>query len=114
MKFDHASESFKRRNPHLFGGMGSGKSQQDVAPTLDCCNKSNQSSEKSMGKPPRVSITSFRKRLLDHDNFVGGCKPLRDSIAASLELDDSEKFIAWEYHQIKSNGKQHTIVKIDL
>ena len=39
---------------------------------------------------------------LDHDNLVGGCKPLRDAIAALLGRDDAERHgIEWEYRQEK-------------
>ena len=60
----------------------------------------------------RVTLVNFRKRLIDGDNLIGGCKPLRDTIASWLELDDNERFIDWEYHQVKSNNIG-TLVKIE-
>ena len=41
-----------------------------------------------------LSIISFRKRLLDHDNLVGGCKNLIDALwYEGFIFDDSEKYI---------------------
>lgn len=58
-----------------------------------------------------VKIISFRSRILDSDNYISGCKGLRDAIAKSLGMDDSDRFIQWHYHQII--GKPHgTLVMI--
>lgn len=39
-----------------------------------------------------VAVTRFGKRSLDHDNFVGGCKPLFDGLKDhGLILDDDAK-----------------------
>lgn len=79
-----------------------------------------------VSKPPRshadeksgtgclvVSITQFRKRLLDSDNLIFGCKWCRDSIAASLGIDDGDKRLIWEYAQQRTDGSEGVIVKIE-
>lgn len=67
------------------------------------------------GRPRRVvvSIISLRRRTLDDDNWIGGCKHLRDAIAASLGVDDGDNRIRWQYLQIKSAGRPATIVIIE-
>lgn len=64
----------------------------------------------------RVRLVSFRKpgRALDDDNLRGGCKTLRDSVAAWLGLDDAEQFIAWEYAQCETRGRRGTAVIIEI
>lgn len=63
----------------------------------------------------RVHLISFRRvgRPLDDDNLRAGCKALRDAIAAWLGLDDNEQFIAWEYSQHETRGREGTGVKIE-
>lgn len=90
-------------------------------PSMDTrkCNKSKQSSEnehkkfdgskkevETIGARPLVAITDFRLRTLDKDNFIGGCKFLRDEIANHLGLDDAEKNIEWHYHQVRVAKKK--------
>ena len=59
-----------------------------------------------------VRITRVGKRRLDSDNMSGGCKELRDSIAAMLgRKGDSEKDgMSWEYCQEK--GEPETRIEI--
>ena len=46
-------------------------------------------------KRRRLRIWSFRKRLLDPDNFIGGTKPLTDALKElGLIWDDSTKYIS--------------------
>jgi len=59
-------------------------------------------------KPPqavgkiRFKITGCRYRLLDHDNFVGGCKGVLDALKRlGVILDDSPEFVEVEYEQRK-------------
>lgn len=61
----------------------------------------------------RVSIIGCRSRVLDSDNFAAGCKPLRDAIARHFGLDDADDCIAWEYGQVRTDGEQGVIVKIE-
>ena len=59
-----------------------------------------------------VSIIACRARETDEDNFIAGTKWLKDSIAATLGLDDGDRRIRWEYGQIETRGEQGVIVKI--
>lgn len=61
-----------------------------------------------------VSLVCCRRRLLDDDNLSGGCKALRDAIAASLGIDDGDKRIRFEYHQVITTGRPGVIVKIEV
>ena len=56
----------------------------------------------------RVVITrGYAATPLDFDNFIGGCKPLRDEIAKLLERDDAEhRGITWEYRQEKGSVRK--------
>ncbi len=62
----------------------------------------------------RISIISFRHRLLDSDNLVAGAKQLRDTIAADLECSDAESSgIEWEYEQCLTRGTEGTLIRIE-
>jgi len=64
----------------------------------------------------RVTITSFRRRILDGDNYEGsvGAKSLRDAIANSLGRDDAElKGTQWCYNQVVTKGPKGTLVQIE-
>lgn len=62
--------------------------------------------------PVLVIITGRCPRPYDDDNFSGGCKELRDAIAAALSFKgDSEKDgIRFEYVQEK--GQAETIIEV--
>lgn len=62
----------------------------------------------------RIAIIGFRSRLLDDDNFRGGCKPLRDAIALWLGTNDSDKNIHWEYAQCQTSGQEGTAVRLTI
>ena len=69
-------------------------------------------------RPPRLArlrvvLTSFRPRILDHDNLVAGAKFLRDAIAKSLGRDDAESAgIQWVYQQTITKGPKGTLAQI--
>lgn len=62
----------------------------------------------------RITITRGNAgRPLDHDNFVGGCKPLRDEIARLLGRDDAEQTgIEWVYRQTPDKTRMVEIEEI--
>lgn len=63
----------------------------------------------------RVTFVAYRRRFLDSDRLFGGnMTALRDAVAATLGLDDSDKVIAWEYHQVQTHGREGTSVKIEI
>lgn len=108
------SDDFKKLNPHLFGmgGLAANQPEQKARPALG--QKQQRPPSRSGGVAYRVTIIACRSRLLDSDNHIGGCKPLRDAIACWLRCDDSDKFIEWEYHQIKTSGAEGTAVRIEI
>ena len=62
----------------------------------------------------KVKIQSNRTRLLDVDNFVGGCKPIVDALKEyGLIEDDSPDKVKVEYEQKKTNGNFTVIVLED-
>lgn len=79
-------------------------------------SKGQGAKKNSKAIKPIVTFISFRcGNLLDDDNFRGGLKSLRDSVAEQLGMDDAEKFIDWRYYQIrvKTRKEEGTIVKIN-
>ena len=59
----------------------------------------------------RVTIQRYGARLLDHDNFVGGCKPLLDALTrAGLLWDDSPGYLRVTYAQVSGAGKNYRTV----
>ncbi len=77
-------------------------------------NKNEKGSKAKVERKPIVCIYGFRCRLLDDDNFRGGLKHLRDSIAQSLNRDDFESEIEWRYQQVKVSQRKEegTLIKI--
>lgn len=119
-KFDNASDSFKRLNPHLFGGVAlpSPKSEPRQSRPLDNQDAVRQERKFRMvgcGKQiMRVAIISLRSRELDKDNLTGGSKPLRDAIARWFGLDDHDDTVHWEYHQVITKQRTGTAVRIEV
>ena len=64
-------------------------------------------------RPCVVRITRVGTRRYDDDNLVGGCKELRDAVAAALGLpgDAEEDGVRFEYRQ--ETGR-HPTVRIDV
>ena len=60
-----------------------------------------------------ITIERHSPRILDDDNFIGGCKQLRDAIAELLGKngDSTRDGLEFEYLQVKSKVKK-TVVKI--
>jgi hypothetical protein len=108
--FKNASESFKRLNPHLLGGIPPTQPKPDgrrnLAPAY--------APQKGRARSVVVSLVGCRRRKLDDDNFVGACKHLRDAIAASLGLDDGDPCLRWEYSQHETRGAEGIMVKIQV
>jgi hypothetical protein len=60
-----------------------------------------------------VTLIACRHRLIDDDNSIAGCKPIRDSIARSLGVDDADRRIRWGYGQTRTDGIEGVIVRIE-
>ena len=64
-----------------------------------------------------ICITGFRRRLLDPDNFAGGCKYLIDGLRYSQLLhDDTQEQVSLTFQQVKVQTKQEeeTLIEIEL
>lgn len=60
-----------------------------------------------------VRIISYRKRIMDADNYIGGLKPLCDSLILNhLLVDDSNKFMILDASQERDLKTQRTEVII--
>lgn len=66
-------------------------------------------------KKRRVEIRSFRSRLLDQDNFIGGLKPLLDSLVEmDLLLDDGPEYLSLKAEQENSRDQRTEIIIEDM
>lgn len=116
MDFPHASEAFKKRNPHLFPGAGVARlpyTEREHLP-LQALDEGKKAQPRSKTGVVRIVVTiiSFRRREVDLDNVIAGAKPLRDAIAKSLDLDDGDKRLIWEYGLVTTRGTTGTQVII--
>lgn len=118
------SASVRTLNPEVFGGNPVAPIQESVKKrarrrtieeTLAAQEGAKRSLEQRSSVKPVVTIIGFRVRTLDDDNFSGGLKALRDSIAAFLGLDDHHSQIKWRYYQVEVEHKHEegTCVKIE-
>jgi hypothetical protein len=110
----NVSASFKARNPQLYpvGRLQNSQPKSTTPQALARFTEEQQRRAQSLGVC--ISIITLRRRLLDSDNLVGSCKPLRDAIARSIGLDDGDKRLRWQYEQFETKGRQGTIVRIEL
>ena len=72
----------------------------------------NQVRELKEPERATLSILSLRKRLLDHDNLVGGCKQLIDALCdEGFIWDDNPKWLKYlKVEQVKS-GSDSVVIK---
>lgn len=108
--FPYASPSTIARNRDPVPGLPDTQRKRAKEPAL--VGRPRKRQRGAPGLAICVEIISLRKRLLDSDNLVGGGKALRDAIAASLGLDDGDRRVKWNYHQLLTNGTPGTIVNI--
>lgn len=98
----------KKNNPQLFGmgPMAQPVTQPDTPRPL-----ARRRPVQKRGEPIVVIILlRCGWRRVDDDNLAGGFKPLRDAIARSLDIDDDDPRVLWEYAQIKTSGPKGTFV----
>jgi hypothetical protein len=86
--------------------------QPDVSRPLDRKRRARQNGAVEL--VAIVTIIRVGYKECDDDSLIPGAKALRDSIAASLGVDDGDKRIRWRYSQARvDDGRTGTIVKID-
>lgn len=65
-------------------------------------------------RPKKITLTRIAPRALDDDNLRGALKAVRDGIADSLGVDDSQRSgIEWEYCQ-RREGKKEYGVEVEM
>jgi len=111
----NASESVRRRNPHLYGNQV-GKVEASVTkpasvPALDSRKQKQKGSSRSLEVV--VTMCVHRRRIVDDDNNIGSLKPLRDAIAGTLGFDDGDKAITFQCAQVYTRGQEGVQVTIE-
>lgn len=62
-------------------------------------------------RPPLVvELTRIGPRSLDTDNLAGGCKAVRDQIAAWLGVDDGDPRVEWRYGQQRGKPREYALL----
>lgn len=132
-EWENVSNETKRLNPHLFHGssMDTSETQEHKCPvekTLVREHAPLQTDPPSIWRrshPPRrnkakhtpqitCTMTVFTHKLCDDDNSAGGgCKALRDAVAAWIGMDDGDPRWRWEYAQVLTRGVEGVVIKID-
>ena len=60
----------------------------------------------------KLCIISYRKKLLDYDNLVGGCKQLIDACSEEKFIfDDAPKYLDLKVEQHKSKKNKTIIIR---
>jgi len=72
-----------------------------------------RSSTYSLNGPPyKISIIRISSRQFDYDNFIGGCKNLRDGMADGLGYSsDNHSDLQWEYIQKKGKVAVEIVIE---
>ena len=104
-------ERIRRENPDVFRTMVAEKSKQIASSSLD--GRSPQRQGRKNKLVVRVTLVTLRRRVCDDDNNVSAIKPLRDSIARSIGLDDGDPRIKFEYGAARTEGQPGVMVKIE-
>lgn len=110
----HVSEATKRLNPQLYPAGGRLAAAQPKPAPKALVKAARQHSGRKNRVDVVVTLIAARRRLCDDDNNVASFKPLRDAIAESIGIDDGDPRLCWQYGQVESKGRQHSIVNIEL
>ena len=109
----NASESFKKRNPHLYGLGGLEAGQPEPASIQTLAGKPSEHEQSEGCVEVCITFITLRARQLDSDNNVASIKPLRDAVCDSLGVDDADPRLTFNYHQIKTSGREGVIVHLE-
>jgi len=104
-------ERIRQSSPDAFRKVEARRPEQAAVSALDGGIKERKASKG--GVAVRVTMVACRHRLTDDDALAYSCKPLRDAISNSLGLDDADARIKFEYGQLRTDGEQGVIVKIE-
>lgn len=112
-EFPHASETFKKINPAIFGSNPPARLHPDK-PESNGRGKGEDCGVVEVQKSVsyRVTFIVRRPRLLDNgDNDRASLKPLRDRVSSLLGFrSDDEPNLGWVYFQIKDRAKSTTVI----
>lgn len=115
------------------GGLGAGQSEPNQGRSLvegapapkkgnaclagsdDAWNSSGRSGGQSSKAILIVTFLVRKRKLMDeHDNLRASLKPLADAIAASVNLEDKDSRLTWQYEQVKTSGVPGVTVTLEL
>jgi hypothetical protein len=114
------SDAVRRLNPELFtasgalGAVGATKHRQPAGALVG--RQAPQPSRPARlvaGAEVTVTLVAHLARRLDTDNLAHALKPLRDAIAGTLEVDDGDERLRWEYGQVETRGREGVTVKVE-
>lgn len=102
--------SYSRPNNLVVGRISHAITQHFARPTLDRLKPRKEKGEERI----TLRITRSSTRLLDADNFAGGCKPVIDQLRyAGLIPDDSPEKVEITFTQKKvKKGEEGTLIEI--
>jgi len=90
------------------------RAQPPAVSSLDGGKPKRQGRKASVGgSAGTVTMIMLRHRLLDPDAVAAACKPLTDSVAAFLGVDDADPAWFWEWGQQRTDGEEGVLVKIE-
>lgn len=102
--------SYSRPNNLVVGRISHAILERPSRPTLDGLEPRKEEGQERI----TLRITRSSTRLLDADNFAGGCKPLIDQLRyAGLIPDDSPEKVEITFTQKKvKKGQEGTLIEI--
>lgn len=114
-KIPYGSDSYRKLNPHVFGGVGT--VQTKVAKPTTSRSLDDRQPRVKKGKGGlvvRCTFVSLRRRLLDPDNLAGSTKHLQDAVCETIGWDDGDERIRFQYEQVLTTGVEGVLVKLDI
>lgn len=102
--------SYSRPNSLVVGRISHSIAERPARPTLDSLEPRKEKGEERI----TLRITRSSTRLLDADNFAGGCKPVIDQLRyAGFIPDDSPEKVEITFTQKKvKKGQEGTLIEI--
>lgn len=103
--------SWSKRPRRLLGQVETHSPEPATVPPLERGKQIVQGGPPSVGR--RVTMVACRRRLLDPDAVAASMKALTDAIAKTLGVDDADPAVEWEWSQVKTDGEEGVLVKIE-
>jgi hypothetical protein len=114
----NTSEAIRKLNPDLFATLGrlGSKVDRKQARALVSCSPAERRGQARIraGVEITVTLTAYVVRRLDPDNLAGALKPMQDTIADYLGIDDGDPRIRWECGCVETRGREGVIVTIQV